>query len=457
MGAMETAVRSEKGWGGVIRERWRRLPVTTRDAVLAASVAVAVAYAWPYGRDAVPQSVVVLVQALTCLPLVWRRRYPFLSALAVSSIVFFQQVVLDIADPVTIGVTAFAAWSAVRHGARVSVVAPLSAVWILLVFNISTEGQMLTSETVSQQVVLGIMGALPSLAAYLQRLRNERAERRRWELRDRVRRERARERERIARDVHDIAGHHLSAVRLLAVGGRESLKGPGSDPDAVLAAISEVSGRAVREVRELLQLLREDRLDEPAPPGARLEDIALLVSALDGTGVEVDLSVPYGVSNGVPARVEADAYRIVQEALGNVLRHSTARRVAVRLRRSNGGAGAVRDLVVTVEDDGSVPPRGLAPESSGTGLRGMRERAEGLGGRLEAGFRPVRGWRVRARLPVSEALDAWRPDEHGRHPGADGPEHGGARGPSGGGGRSEPAADGTLDGAGKGERGGAGS
>ncbi|WP_017585916.1 sensor histidine kinase [Nocardiopsis ganjiahuensis] len=441
---MKTSGQGGKVLVRAIRQRWRRLPVTVSDSVLTALLAVALVFAWPHGTNTLPTWVTGLVQVLCCLPLVWRRRYPLPSALAVGSAVLFQHVVLDVSDPFTIWVAAFAAWSAVRHGAQVALVTPLSAVWILLLFNITTHGRMLAWGTLTQQLVLGLMGALPALFAYLMRLRAERAEQRRHEVRDRAQRERARERARIAREVHDIAGHHLSAIRLLAVGGRESLKRPDSDPDAVLAAISEASGRAVREVRELLRLLREDRLDEPAPPGVRLDDVSLLVSALDGTGVEAVLVMPHGVSNGVPARVEADAYRIVQEALGNVLRHSSARHVHVHLHRRNRAAGDVRELVVTVEDDGS-PPLGN-PEATGTGLRGMRERAEGLGGRLEAGFRPGRGWRVRAWLPVSESLDGWRPDEDGHGPGgtAAGPTAD-VGAPNADGGRSEPPpAEGTL-------------
>ncbi len=95
------------------------------------------------------------------------------------------------------------------------------------------------------------------------------------------------------------------------------------------------------------------------------------------------------------------AYRIVQEALGNALRHSSARRVTVCLARQ-GAAG----LLVNVVDDGTPPPgaatgRGIA--ATGLGLRGIRERAEELGGRVEAGFGSGGGWRVRAVLPVTPA------------------------------------------------------
>ncbi|MEU3015764.1 histidine kinase [Nocardiopsis sp. NPDC007018] len=387
-----------------LARRWRRLPVTTRDAALTALLASALLVGWPFGPESVPPWLVSLSQLACCLPLVWRRRFPFPSALTVGTAVFVHHAVLGFSDPFTIWLACFAAWSAVRHGSPVSLVAPLSAVWMLAFFNIVTHGDMLGRESLPQQLSITVLAMSPALVGSLVRLRVERAAQRRRANLDRAQRERARERARIARDVHDVAGHHLSAIRLLAVGGRESLKGPDGDPDAVLAAISEASGRAVREMRELLQLLREDRLDEPAPPDVLLDDLPFLVAALDDTGLAVDLEVPEAVE-GLPARLEADAYRIVQEALGNVLRHSSAESVLVRLESRTDGAG--RELVVTVEDDGSPAPGGRGGRSASTGegppglgLRGIRERAEGWGGRSEAGFGPGRGWRVRARLPV---------------------------------------------------------
>ena len=169
--------------------RWRRLPVTAQDAVLAGLLEAALLVAWPYGPDPVPRWAVGLSQLAVCLPLVWRRRYPFPSALAVGAVAFLHQAVLDTGDPFTVWVAAFAAWSAVRHGARVSLVAPLSAVWILLLFNALTRGEMIGRETVAQQVVVVVLGTLPAFFGYLLRLRAERAQQWRRELRSRAQRD----------------------------------------------------------------------------------------------------------------------------------------------------------------------------------------------------------------------------------------------------------------------------
>lgn len=340
-------------------------------------------------------------EVLVCLPLLLRRRYPLAAALAVGALLLLYSLFLGFVNFLLLVLVAFAAGSAAFHGSRMLVLAPLSVGWFLLFFHVVTLDQELHDEPLGRSVMLGVMGALPAFVGYLLRLRAERTEQRLRMTRARAQQERARERARIARDVHDIAGHHLSAIRLLSAGGRESLKGPDADPDAVLAAIGEASGRAVREVRGLLEQLRDARLDEPAPSDVRLDDLPQLVSALDGTGVDVDLVVPDGAGDGVSARVAVDVYRIVQEALGNALRHSSARHVIVQLSRHKGAKGGTGQLVVAVEDDGSPLPEGEVPESTGMGLRGMRERAEELGGSLEAGFgRGGRGWRVRASLPV---------------------------------------------------------
>lgn len=250
--------------------------------------------------------------------------------------------------------------------------------------------------------LMAVIALLPVLTGYVWRLRADRAEQIRRAARNEFERERLRERERLAREVHDIAGHHLSAIRLLAVGGRRALGD--RDPEAVnvLGSVAELSGRAVREVRELLEALREDRLTG-AVSGKGLADLPSLAAALENTGVRVELVVPEGVGAGLPGQVEANAYRIVQESLGNVLRHSSARRVRVKLTRT------VDALTVTVDDDGRRVPGSQG--SGGRGLAGMRERVGELGGALDAGRRPGQGWRVWALLPVEgvHAVGAARP------------------------------------------------
>ncbi|GAA1446291.1 sensor histidine kinase [Nocardiopsis tropica] len=386
------------------RWRWRWLPVPVRDAVVAVLVGLVVLEFSPVEGSAEAGWLSHTVVLLACAPLVLRRRFPLTAVLATGALSFVSYVTVGYSSPLIAAMFAAASAAYRRPGAVPVLAAAGVACWSAsqVILFPDTNGMVEWSGDPSAPAAsmtgnfvgfaLGTLPVLiPVLAGYVWRLRADRAEGVRREARNAFEYERLRERERIAREVHDIAGHHLSAIRLLAVGGRQAVAGRDPEAVAVLGSVADLSGRAVREVRELLEALREDRLTG-AVPGTGLADLASLVAALEGTGVNVELVMSEGVGEGLSERVEADAYRIVQESLGNVLRHSSARRVRVRVTRT---ADA---LTVMVEDDGW---RIVAAEGSGgRGLAGMRERVRELGGVLEAGNRPGRGWRVRAVLPA---------------------------------------------------------
>lgn len=203
------------------------------------------------------------------------------------------------------------------------------------------------------------------------------------------------ERLRIARELHDITAHSLSIV---AVQSGVALHVLDTDPAAArdsLTAIRTTSRDALNELRAILGVLRgsgdapEGAPLAPTPGLARLEDLA---APLRAAGLDVRLAA-HDRSEPLPAIVEASAYRIVQEALTNVLRHAGTAAVHVTLRRDED------DLVVEVVDDGAGVT--AAPASDGHGIEGMRERALALGGTFEAGPAPDGGWRVAATLPLS--------------------------------------------------------
>lgn len=381
--------------------RPRRFPHARRDVSVAAAWAAALAWSGTWGA-AEPGWAVPALAACAALPLVWRRRYPLATALATGAAALTAALVLGVGAPLPELLAAFAVGSAVLHRAPAALVGALSVPWILALFTLGAQDPGRLWGQPQQIAMIALTGTLPALVGLLLRMRAEREGQRRGAERTRIQREHARERARIARDVHDIAGHHLSAIRLLAVGGREALRGPGADPDRVLEAIADAAGRAVGELRDLLEPLRAERWEEPPPPRVRLADLPRLTRAVRSAGLEVDLELAPGTDEGVSPRVAEGVYRIVQEALGNALRHSSARRVDVRLARR----GEDR-LEVSVVDDG-VPPAGAARRepAAGLGLRGMRERARELGGRAEAGFLPGGGWRVRAVLPTTPAAPA---------------------------------------------------
>ena len=250
------------------------------------------------------------------------------------------------------------------------------------------------------------------------RLRGERvAERRRqYEAREQAARDEYRLQ--LARDIHDVVAHSLSLINVRAsVALHLGEKDPNQFRPA-LEAIKTASKESLAEVRQLLGVLRDDAPLSPGP-APRLDRIGWLVDSARNAGLEVTLIQPDPDSvRHVPETVQETAYRIVQEALTNVLRHAGARQAAVVLALEASGtlapprpiasgpiteAGSTR-LIVTVDDDGA----GAAGVPEGNGVTGMRERAAALGGSLEmAALHP--GWRVRAVLPLSTPPAHTRP------------------------------------------------
>jgi len=208
------------------------------------------------------------------------------------------------------------------------------------------------------------------------------------ELRDRdVERAVVEERLRIARDVHDITGHHLSAISLQAAGA-SGARGAMSDPEVrdALASIHRLTSEALGQTRRALGVLRASGPAALAPT-PRLEHIEQLLQPARDAGLAVDLHVD-GAGRQLSDELEVCAYRVLQESLTNVVRHSGA--TAVEVRIAYGG----QDLTITVEDDGVG-----GPARPGGGIGGMRERVAIVGGHFAAGP-SARGWSVRASLPL---------------------------------------------------------
>jgi signal transduction histidine kinase len=209
------------------------------------------------------------------------------------------------------------------------------------------------------------------------------------------------ERARIARELHDVVAHGLSVIVVQAGAERRSLQGldvDGESIDAALGSIERVGREALVDLRRLLGLLR--RTDDPLvlspqPVLAQLDD---LLSAVREAGLQVDVNIS-GERSPLPPGLDLTAYRIVQEALTNVLKHANAHcvRVGVAFQRTH--------LDLEVSDDGSPGPRnGIANAGPGHGLIGMRERVNVFGGTISAGAAAGGGWTVHARLPVTAVV-----------------------------------------------------
>jgi signal transduction histidine kinase len=208
----------------------------------------------------------------------------------------------------------------------------------------------------------------------------------------------ANERARIAREMHDVVAHGMSVIAVQAAAGREIVR---TDPERaaeVFARIETVGRDSLGELRRMLGVLRDDGV-EPASlaPQPGIAEIATAVAEADASGVATELTVE-GTPRALPTGVELAAYRIVQEALTNVLKHAGSSAVAqVRIVYEPDG------LVVEVLDDGRGAVTSLFGAGAGHGLIGMRERVAIYGGELTAGSRPGGGYRVRATLPINAA------------------------------------------------------
>jgi signal transduction histidine kinase len=198
------------------------------------------------------------------------------------------------------------------------------------------------------------------------------------------------ERMRIAREVHDVVGHALVAITLQARAGLRRLSRSPERAGQALREVEALASRALEETRAAVATIRSGTDVIALQPQPTLTDLPALVESMRGLELEVHLVVD-PAAHQLAAHLQSAAYRIVQESLSNAAKHARPARAEVRITHAS------EDFSVEVTDDSA----NAAPAASeGSGLQGMRERAEQLGGTLEAGPAPVRGWRVHARFPV---------------------------------------------------------
>jgi signal transduction histidine kinase len=202
------------------------------------------------------------------------------------------------------------------------------------------------------------------------------------------------ERARLARELHDVIAHQLSAIAVQA--GAARMAGPGDPAAAVQAVgtIEETARQGLVELNRLVGSLRHDgadRLDRAPQP--QLCDLPALVAGARDAGLPVQLLIR-GEPGPLPATVELAGYRVVQESVTNALRYATGAPTRVTITYAASG------LDIAVTDDGSPGPHGRPHPSGGRGLAGLAERAAILGGHLEAGRLPGHGFAVHAWLPA---------------------------------------------------------
>ncbi|WAL63875.1 sensor histidine kinase [Amycolatopsis cynarae] len=200
----------------------------------------------------------------------------------------------------------------------------------------------------------------------------------------------------IARELHDVLAHTVTLIGVQAAAGLDALDRETGGARPALTTIRAATREAMAELRSTVRALRDRAPADPVEPQPGLDQLTGLVETARSAGLEVTLDEDIAGA-AVPAAVGLAVYRIVQEALTNVLRHAEAASVTVRLWRENAA------VLVEVVDDGKGTAAGEVPDG-GHGMIGMRERARAAGGSFEAGPVPAPGcgFAVRARLPLGE-------------------------------------------------------
>ena len=384
----------------------RRLPASawlfdSGLALVAAGLSTAF-FVFELVGSGLPRGILALGYALALLhtlPLAARRRFPgAVLALCVASGLAVAALGLS---PIVLGVAILVAvYSVAAYGTRWVSLAGLAAAEVGSVAVQLTPGRFQAPTVVSNALVIGAAWLLGHFVgvrrAYTARLEERTAEleQAREEL---ARRAVTEERLRLARELHDVVAHAMSVIAVQSGVGAHVASTQPEEAAKALSAIEATSRAALEELRRLLGVLRQD--SEPQgdlTPVPGLADLDSLLAEVSKAGVGVRLRVE-GTPSPLPAGVDLSAYRIVQEALTNVVKHAGPARAQVTV-----GYGD-REVTVEVTDDG----RGVGALAGdgragvGHGLIGMRERVAAFNGDLEAGPRPGGGFRVAARLPLA--------------------------------------------------------
>jgi signal transduction histidine kinase len=389
-------------------ESWLRNPRVqgTGDALLAAILAVTsvvpvLAFGDPsWGK---PKALGVTLGLLSTVPIAWRARYP----LSVAAIVLAANAAcIFVAAPnqaafqpfVALVLTFYSAGSR-AEGRRALWVPPVLAVAAIPVFVAAVvHGQDAGNAIPSFVWLLAAWAVGRSVRSWrlksiaLELANRELAEQRELQAQAAVTVERGR----IARELHDVVAHNVSMIVVQAGAAARVLDGDQPDVRNALEVIASTGRETVDEMRALLGVVRSNDGSAGLKPQPGLADLEQLVSGVREAGLPVTVRIE-GSPRPLPPALDLSAFRIVQEALTNTLKHAGPARAQVTVRYEDG--------LVTLEiTDTGHGPQGA--RGTGHGLVGMRERATMFGGQLEAGQADGGGFTVRARLPLTTAVPA---------------------------------------------------
>jgi signal transduction histidine kinase len=322
------------------------------------------------------------------LSLIWMRRYA-VPVLAFTSAAFLVYLLREYPYGPMAFAPLIAAFHAVLSGHR-------AAAWITggVLYAAHIGGRFVLDIDRPQpfeMLAVGVWFVILLGIAEIVRVRRERAAETQRTRQEMERRRAGEERLRIAQELHDLVAHHISLINVQAGVALHLVDSKPEQTATALAAIKDASKEALVELRSIVGILRDTSEQAPRAPVPGLARLDELVNRTAQAGLDVHTSV-HGERRTLPSRVDAAAYRIVQESLTNVVRHANASRATVRVGYGDSA------VTVQVDDDG----HGTDSLAEGNGITGMRERATALGGTFSAG--PVHGgFRVTARLPLGAA------------------------------------------------------
>ena len=389
---------------------WLRARPLVADGLLAVLLAAfSLVALWYANRDCDgacrPGGAAAVALVLTqTLPLAWRRRHPLAVSLVtgLATAGYGLAPYPDLAMPIPIG-GVVGLYSVAAWGSRQAALASGAVAAVVVVVTMSlprTDADVVDAAFVSLALagawLLGDRARVQrALAAELQ----ERAARLERERADEARQAVASERARIARELHDVVAHHVSMMVVQAEAGPVAVEHDPARAAGAFEAIAATGRQALVEMRRLLGMLRGDEEQAPSlAPQPGLAEVPSLVEQVGRAGLQVELVVE-GTEAALPPGIDLSAYRIVQEALTNALRHGASGQARVLVRSGE------RDLELQIHngvESASGRRQGASDRHvrrSGRGLLGMRERVRLFGGELRAGPEPDGSFTVTARIP----------------------------------------------------------
>jgi signal transduction histidine kinase len=347
-----------------------------------------------------PMTVNAIAAAAVTLPIALRRRWPLEVAITIGAAIAIQEALNgDLTENTLVPVItiAMATYSVASMCERVPAVVGLVAMLVLVWIDVVVSTHPGTSDFLFTGLLVGgpwlvgrIVEARVKLAAEL----SDKADRLEREQEKQAELAVTQERSRIARELHDVVAHNVSVMVVQSAAARRMIDHDPARAAEALGSVEKTGREALKEMRRMVAMLGQGDEELALAPQPSVAELDWLIERAREAGLDVDLTIE-GEKKRLESSVDLSAFRIVQEALRNTLKHAGPARARVTLRYGE------HDVEVDVLDDG----RGIAPPGGvnglpGHGLVGMRERVAMLGGEIEAGYRKDGGFGVHAKLPL---------------------------------------------------------